>query len=226
MTMLKKLKSLFVVEDENQQNQAAPDVEKTEPTIPSTSGNNKQVQQNIEYDSDSSTPPNQRFVDILLKAIEANNLDGFDYIEFKNSLHSLSKMNMDEPTRYKSAYAMAQTMGTSVDKLVQSGNHYLDVLAKEHNKFQNAVKNQLDSQVNGRKQQITELKSSIESKKKKIAELQKEIEQENKQLDELNNDLTSAAEKVKSTENSFNHAYDSVVKQIKNDIQQMNNYLK
>ncbi len=224
--MLKKLKSLFVVEDENQQNQAAPDVEKTEPTIPSTSGNNKQVQQNIEYDSDSSTPPNQRFVDILLKAIEANNLDGFDYIEFKNSLHSLSKMNMDEPTRYKSAYAMAQTMGTSVDKLVQSGNHYLDVLAKEHNKFQNAVKNQLDSQVNGRKQQITELKSSIESKKKKIAELQKEIEQENKQLDELNNDLTSAAEKVKSTENSFNHAYDSVVKQIKNDIQQMNNYLK
>ncbi len=226
MTMLKKLKSLFVVEDENQQNQAAPDVEKTEPTIPSTSGNNKQVQQNIEYDSDSSTPPNQRFVDILLKAIEANNLDGFDYIEFKNSLHSLSKMNMDEPTRYKSAYAMAQTMGTSVDKLVQSGNHYLDVLAKEHNKFQNAVKNQLDSQVNGRKQQITELKSSIESKKKKIAELQKEIEQESKQLDELNNDLTSAAEKVKSTENSFNHAYDSVVKQIKNDIQQMNNYLK
>ncbi|HPQ21987.1 MAG TPA: hypothetical protein PK147_09065 [Saprospiraceae bacterium] len=224
--MLKKLKSLFVVEDENQQNQAAPDVEKTEPTIPSTSGNNKQVQQNIEYDSDSSTPPNQRFVDILLKAIEANNLDGFDYIEFKNSLHSLSKMNMDEPTRYKSAYAMAQTMGTSVDKLVQSGNHYLDVLAKEHNKFQNAVKNQLDSQVNGRKQQITELKSSIESKKKKIAELQKEIEQESKQLDELNNDLTSAAEKVKSTENSFNHAYDSVVKQIKNDIQQMNNYLK
>ena len=226
MTMLKKLKSLFVVEDENQQNQAAPDVEKTEPTIPSTSGNNKQVQQNIEYDSDSSTPPNQRFVDILLKAIEANNLDGFDYIEFKNSLHSLSKMNMDEATRYKSAYAMAQTMGTSVDKLVQSGNHYLDVLAKEHNKFQNAVKNQLDSQVNGRKQQITELKSSIESKKKKIAELQKEIEQESKQLDELNNDLTSAAEKVKSTENSFNHAYDSVVKQIKNDIQQMNNYLK
>ena len=57
-------------------------------------------------------------------------MEGFDYLEYKQSLQSLEKMNMDNQTRYQSAFAMAQTMGAKAKNLIDSAQYYLKVMQK------------------------------------------------------------------------------------------------
>ena len=80
--------------------------------------------------------------------MEKANIEGFDYLEYKQSLKSLAKMPMDERTRFQSAYAMAQTMGASVGHLIKTAQHYIDILAAEEKKFETALANQKKLQCN------------------------------------------------------------------------------
>ena len=129
--MLKKLKSLFIVEDEDTKatgNPKASQTPKQETSKPTPN------QPSVKVDT-TPTPkgegkPDEKFVNRLLQALEEANLDGFDYLEYKQSLQSIDDMNMDEATMYKSSLAMAKTMGATPEKLVSSAQHYINVLEK------------------------------------------------------------------------------------------------
>ncbi|MEN0051263.1 MAG: hypothetical protein AAF806_29635, partial [Bacteroidota bacterium] len=117
MSMLKNLKSLFIVEEEEASKDNASKVTSSKPK-PQTIPNDAPVIQ--ESQEGKKGKVSSKFTEVLLGSMEKADLEGFDYLEYKKSLQSLAKMPMDEATRYKSAYAMAQTMGVSPDKLVQT----------------------------------------------------------------------------------------------------------
>ncbi len=137
--MFKNLKSLFIEETEDRTKKGQPieqqSVEKT--------GKGKSMTPSASTYRMSATPGkvSTKFMEILFKAMEDNNLDGFDYLEFKQSLKSLEKMLMDEATRFKSAFAMAQRMKATPALLVKTANHYLNILKQEEQKFENASVN-------------------------------------------------------------------------------------
>ena len=226
--MLKKLKALFVVEDEsdkikeenvktNHKNQQKASSESSTPS--------KDVKLEIPVPSDPQGKPDPKFVDVLLKAIEKNNLDGFDYLEYKQALQSLQNMNMDEGTRYKSAFAMAKTMGATPKKLMSSANHYLKVLQDEEKKFREALVNQKTKQIKGREQKITSVESSLKQKKAQIEKLTKEIEDSEKELKSIKDQINKSAAKVESTNERFRLAYNLVIGQIKEDMTKMKSHL-
>ena len=103
--MFKNLKSLFIenVDDGSKKEK----IEEPKPVEKNTK--NKKVTQPVAKAAFQASPGkvSSKFMEILFKAMEDNNLDGFDYLEFKQSLKSLEKMPMDEQTRFKSAFAMA-----------------------------------------------------------------------------------------------------------------------
>ncbi len=231
--MLKKLKSLFIVEDKS--------AKSTENVDEMTEAAADQVQQEQTANDDGmvnsvsapSTKPSApsgkvspKFVDVLLKAIEANNLEGFDYLEFKQSLQNLSAMDMDEQTKYQSAFAMAKTMGVTPSKLVNSAQHYINVLKKEENKFSDALKNQKQKQVVNREQGITQLEEMIVKKQQMIEKLQQEIEADKQKLDKQKTAINESVAKVQATQDGFINAYHSVLGQIQKDIEKMNTYLE
>ncbi|MEL6925050.1 MAG: hypothetical protein AAFO94_13455, partial [Bacteroidota bacterium] len=148
--MLKKLKSLFIIEEEESAPKSSPKketvaAEKTAPEAP--------VATPVTQAAGPGKVSN-KFLQVLLSAMNKANLEGFDYLEYKQSLKSLEKMPMDEKTRYISAFAAAQTMGATPDKLVQAANHYLKVLAQEDKKFEQALINQRSKQVGDKQKQI------------------------------------------------------------------------
>lgn len=228
--MLKKLKSLFVVDDETpnkDQEQMAQDQDKIETApSPDTSEQLADIPEAEEIKMPKDAKPDSKFVNVLLKAIDASNLEGFDYLEYKQSLQSLSKMDMDEPTRYQSAFAMAKTMGATPAKLVDSAQHYIKVLDKENKKFKEALANQRSKQVQGREQKLKNLEASIKQKKQEIAKLTKEIEASQQSLGEVKNAINQASAKVELTNSQFKLAYDSVKNQINSDIERMKTFLK
>ncbi len=228
----KKLKGVFIVEDPNQPTTSQPQ----QNTNPSTAS--KEAAQN-----NSAPPPsvqttykppvssgqgqvNEKFTDALLKAMEAANVEGFDYFEFKQALNNLASMPMDEATRYKSAFAMAQTMGATPTKLVNTATGYLDALKQEDAKFQQAANNQVQSQIGNKQAQIDNFDALIKQKNDQIQKMTQEIEQHKKDMDTLKQDISQASSKVAQTKADFDATYQSLVGQIQKDIDNMKNYLK
>jgi uncharacterized coiled-coil DUF342 family protein len=222
--MFKNLKSIFIEEDEEsgKKGTPTPPPQKREPADDSPPPQAK-VHESKEGEPGRVT---QKFTEILLRAMEANNLDGFDYLEFKQSLKSLEKMPMDEQTRFQSAFAMAQTLGATPEKLVQTAQHYIQVLQKEENKFEEALTNQRTKQIGSKTQEISKLEENIKAKAAQIKKLTQEIEANQKRSEALKTEIKEATQKVDSTKNNFIASYNALIEKISGDIEKMGKYLK
>lgn len=218
--MLKKLKSLFIIEDDsvkaNEVKKSAPiSIQKNDPSS------------NMIMDMDGGKGKvDKKFINILFKAMETNNIEGFDYLEFKQSLKSLQKMEMDEATRFQSAFAMAQTMGATGASLIQTADHYLKVLHKEEQKFAQALSKQQANQIGSKTKAIDNIDKKITQNEQKIAQLNEEIEKQKQKKKSLKVQLEQASSKVNSTKINFMASFEMLTNQIKEDIRSMNKFLK
>lgn len=220
--MLKKLKSLFIVEDDSTKATGNP---KASQTPKQETSKQAPTQPKVKVDT-TPTPkgegkPDEKFVNRLLQAIEEANLEGFDYLEYKQSLQSIDDMNMDEATMFKSSLAMAKTMGATPEKLVSSAQHYIKVLEKEEKKFQDALTNQQQRVVSGRQQTISKMEETIKAKEARIEELKTEIIKDKEALDATQKAAENDASKIHLTKTGFYSAYHIVVDQIKDDLEKM-----
>ncbi|MFZ1749058.1 MAG: hypothetical protein WAU01_02650 [Saprospiraceae bacterium] len=220
--MFHKIKSLFIVEDGTPQ----PSEEKTINTdkqtsdgTPSKIANERPVRSNPI--SDGNGTPDAKFTDLLLKAIESNNMEGFDYLEFKNSLMSLTNVIPDEGMRYKSAFEMAKTMGLTKDKLIQSAGYYINILANEDKKFKEALENQKTKQIAARANQLSEMEKSILQKQQAIEKLNAEIESSKAELDKIKSEIDDAVVKIDVTNQQFVASYHLVHGQIYDDLEKI-----
>jgi hypothetical protein len=231
MDVFKKLKSVFVVDDgkgdpvpeakpQEQENiQAEPSQQPVRPAQKSSAP---------EPTFDSRTlqgkAPDEKFMNILLESIEKANLPGFDYLEYKTSLQSLAKMNMDTATKYQSAMAMAKTMGATPETIVAAANQYLVILKEENQKFSQAVQGQKQKVAQDETDGLSSLQNSIAQKKAQIESLQKEIAQEEANLNKMKAEIGASANKIAETSAKFNQAYVAVTEQIVEDIKNINQY--
>ncbi len=221
--MLKNLKSIFIVEDSEPKKPAAKAKEAPKGGAKKPESTSQPSATPTPARSGKITP---KFTNILLGAMDKVNLDGFDYLEYKKSLQSLQKMNMDEATSYQSAYAMAQTMGATPDHLVKTAQHYLDALTKEEIKFESALANQQQTKIGGQREQQKKLLQSVKDKEAQIIKLQKEIEQHKKAAEKINNAIQNAVNNIETTKNDFVASYQNLTKQISTDMENMKKYLK
>ncbi len=230
--MFKNLKSLFIVENEGESksspSKSQSTAKPTKQSSPKSSPPPSPMTSSTPISGGTASPGKvtDKFNKILFGAMEKNNIDGFDYLEYRQSLQSLKKMDMDEPTRYKSAYAMAQTMGASPDYLIKTAQHYIDVLQKEEDKFGKALQNQRTRQIGEKEQQLKDVNTMIRQKAEQIQKLSKQIEEHQAQIAQLENDVSQASVKVESTKNDFVASYQTIVGQIAKDVENMKQYLK
>lgn len=236
--MFKKLKSLFIVEDENAaatEGKASADAQNkagaksnTAPGAKKATAASSASAATSGYDKNNPPKgkPQEKFVNRLLKALEENNPEGFDYLEYKQAVQNLSNVDMDESTRFKSALAMAKSMGATPDKLISSANMYMKVLSNEEKKFLDAFKNQQSRQVSTQNKDIKQLDDGIKQRQQAIAKMQKEIEAATKALESKKANINQANAKVQATKDGFYVAYHIVTQQIAQDIEKMKTHLK
>jgi hypothetical protein len=111
----------------------------------------------------------------LIKLIEDNNLEGFDYLEFMDSVQKMSAVALPEADKYKLVFTTAQSFGVTVDKLLTAVDHYLKVIEKHKTEFEGHVNNQMDSEIEKRKLRVIELDKETETLNAKIAEISQKI---------------------------------------------------
>lgn len=228
MTMLKKLKSLFIEEDPNapasQEQKDSPETRQTsETTTPETVNTDTE---SISYNTGSVEKVDPKFMDVLFKAIELKNKEGFDYLEFKNSLQSLSKLDMDEVTRYKSAFAVGKTMGLTKEILLQSVQQYISVINEEEKKFKDTLQKQRALQIQGKEEQLKSVEAGIAQKENQIKQLLADIESQKEQLGKIKNEIQEAVVRIDLTNAQFMAAHKSISQQMIGDIQNIKNYIE
>lgn len=167
-----------------------------------------------------------KFYDILFGAMEANNQEGFDYLEYKKSLQTLAKMPMDEQTRYASAFAAAQAMGVTSQKLNDSAQFYLNVLKTEDAKFQESVNAQRQKQIGSKEKAIADLDATIKAKGEQIARLTQEIATHQDDMGKMKAEISEAVVKIETTLSDFHATYSDLTSQIAQDVEKMSKYLK
>lgn len=233
MSVFKKLESLFFVEDESPKSttgkKGKPDplrvktkqTSEAKPTIITKNNPSASTSENI-----SEGKVTEKFMKVLFGALEKNNLDGFDYLEFKKSLRKLEKMPMDEPTRFQSAFAMASTMGATPQNLAETAEFYISILKKEENKFQQALANQRQSQIGNKEAKMDDLDKIIQQKAGQIKKLTQEIEGHQQQKAKLENEISKSTIKVESTKNDFVATLNALVTKIHTDLVNFKKHLK
>ncbi len=164
-------------------------------------------------------------VEFLTKALEKNNLPGFDYLEFKQSLVTLAGMNMDESTAVKSSFATASTLGLTKEKLMQTATHYQQVLNKEKQQFDVALQKQVEQRVAGKQQEVEKLKKQIVQYEEQIKKLQAHIEKSQHTINSADDHIAASKAKIEETQSNFNHAYQSILNEINKDVDNINLYL-
>jgi hypothetical protein len=223
----KNLKSLFVVNEKGNKKAAEPKQKEAAkknktPTKGNTIVRSGEVEEVIHTAPQSTIVEKgevkEAFVEHLLKAIEANNIDGIDYLEFKNTLQSFAKMPMDENLRFQSALTAVKTMGATEQKIFDSAQFYLDILAKEEASFSKAVERGKSQKIDGELQRIEQMKSQRQEKMQLIEKMKVEIEQISKEINGSSEKVMVDQVKIDTKRNHFYASYEFVVNQIKNDI--------
>ena len=164
-------------------------------------------------------------IEFLTRALEKNNLPGFDYIEFKQSLAALSKMDMDIGTAIKSAFATASTVGLTKEKLLESALHYANVIAQEKMQFEKAVEKQIQQKVGSKLKEVAKLKKQVTAQREKIEQLEAQIKASQATIDSADEQVNKATENIKATQSNFENTHRSVLNQIESDIANFEKFL-
>ena len=214
---LSKLKGIFVV-------QTTADGKTVEVTT--TAKPNISTATPVNVASPPTGKVSDKFYDILFGAMETNNQEGFDYLEYKKSLQTLATMPMDEKTRYFSAFAAAQAMGVTSQKLNDSAQFYLNILKSEDAKFQESVNIQRQKQIGSKEKAIIDLDATMKVKGEQIARLTQEIQTHQDDMAKMKAEISDAVIKIETTLSDFHATYSDLTTQIGQDVEKMKLYLK
>jgi hypothetical protein len=169
--------------------------------------------------------PDPEMVKILQDAIEAANLPGFDYIEFRDALVRMAQVPMTEELKFQAVYATAQSM-VSKQGLLDAVDHYLKVIADKATEFQSYVQGVEATEVTAKQESVTKLTTDIEAKAAEISQLTLAIQEKRKQQDALNLEIVQAQQDIQNKKSSFEATRMLVANNLTADRTKIDTYLK
>lgn len=225
--MWKNLKSYFIVEEEGKRStSSAAKKPAGKPSKPSPASPKASPTAPASAPTSISGDINDRFVKVLMEAMEAANLPGFDYLEYKKSLQNLKKMNFTDSVRFQTAFATAQSMGVTPQQLQESAQHYLNTLNAEQKKFSKALAGQRSQQVSDKEGQLKQIDAEVGRQEAKIKELQAQIEQAKAKQAKLRKTIQGSVDKLAKTQADFETTFKIITDGIEQDKVHMAEFLK
>jgi chromosome segregation ATPase len=167
----------------------------------------------------------EKSVEYIAKAIEKANLPGFDYLEFRMAIDNLKKINLDEITAIKSAYATMSTMGLTKEKIIETASHYKGVLIKEREQFDAASQKQQTLKIGQNLQQVGDLQRKVADNEAKIKQLQEENEAARTKIRELDYERENASAKIEEAKSKYVFAHQSIMNLMEHDLENIRQYL-
>lgn len=222
--MLDKLKSLFIIQEEDDKTKKKETEKLSQKEVKVTTPTKKKLVKTV-VQSEKGTL-NKKIMTKLLTVLSDSNLEGFDYIEFKNAIKALETMPMDEKTKYRSAFATAQTIGVTVPKLLETVEYYQGVLNNENDQFSNALNQQVELKVGDKQSEIESYEGMIKAKTHEVTKLTEDIAKHQKMIASLQSKIEEDTVHIQKTRVDFETTFDKLMHQINEDVEKIELYLK
>jgi len=166
--------------------------------------------------------------DKLSEAIERENLEGNDFLEFMQALQNLSSLNVDENNKFNMVFTTLSTSagGMTKEYLVNSIAHYIKVLENEKNIFTGEMQKATTQMVDEALTEAERLNELAAHKAELIQSLQAEIEGINENVRDLNQNAEESKFKIAKKEADFNATLAQLKEQLATYETKINNYIK
>ena len=217
--MLKNLKSLFIVTEEEQKNSNA-ETKSTNQTVAAA----PPIVQSPPIDPKGKV--DNSILNKLFQALEDNNQPGFDYFEFRKAILSLNPLPMDEATKFQSTYATATTVGATLEKLLESIEFYKKVMQNEENNFTKAIKEQTSVNIKDKAAEKEKINASIKEKSDRIFKLTEEIRLHESDVLKITASIEASEMKIKETSLNFERSLNVIKSQMEQDSIKLKQYIK
>lgn len=160
----------------------------------------------------------------FMKLIEENNMEGYDYFEFRNAIENMKAVIPGEAERFKAAYAAVASL-VKVDKLILSIDFYLSKIDAKKKEFDEYVTSVVAQKVTGKEEQAKSLDEKIIKTNEAIAKLNEDIGKLQEERTKLLNESVAEKAKIETVRNGFVSTYNKVVAEINSDKTKIKTYL-
>lgn len=166
--------------------------------------------------------------DKLSVAIEENNLDGNDFLEFMQSVNKMSAVVMDESTKFNAIFATLTTSsgGMTKEHLVESISHYISVLENEKKIFTNEMSSAYSEMVTKKEEYSEQLTKTAQDKAEQINKLTQEIQEINETISTSNAEAEQAKVSIAQKQANFDVTVQQLEGQISDYKTKIEKYIK
>lgn len=149
--------------------------------------------------------------------IEANNQEGFDYLEFAKNINN--SLPLTEEQKYQAAGQILSSMKIDVNIILMSANLYIKRIDEYKDKFD-------VSMARSKEEEISKKQESIANKQKLIQQLTVQIQEESGNIQRMTEEIDVSNNKLKAHETAFNRAVDNRKSLINLHINNIKTYLQ
>jgi len=166
----------------------------------------------------SPLPEHEQYFERLIDEANAKNplFQGTDYKEFVDSKVDIDDIQ-DEALRYKTAYNVLKSTGLTKEKLLSTGQEYLNLIGRDLNTFQSAHAQQYQKEVRQKELLIQKKAEELQALTQRLNTLKAEINQ-------ITQDINLTKDKLNTTKNSFLLAGENKQKEIQTELQKIAQY--
>lgn len=160
----------------------------------------------------TTTETDSKYEDQILKAVRNADLPGPDFLELSEAVKKLRELNSNLSLEdcLKNAFAILSSTGLTKDQAIKTGDHYLEVLLKEEERFGNSILNALQAKVNTPLSEIEDFKKQKTELQNQLVEIQQKIENYNQQIELKTKDVEIAKEKLSLNKAKFKNTLNKV----------------
>lgn len=240
MSFLKQLLTPFIEFDEDKKKeQAKPNEPARSPSAPVTPSSEEKTEHPLITGSDPAIntpnqiptysptgtiagplPEHEQYFEKLIDEANITNpfFHGTDFKEFVDSKVDIDDIT-DENIRYRTAFNVLKSTGLTKEKLLSTGQEYLNLIGRDLNAFQSAHAQQYKKEVGEKEQLIQKKAQELQSLSQRLNILKSEINQ-------LTQDINLTKDKLNTTKNSFLLAGEKKQNEIQTELQKIVQYFK
>jgi uncharacterized protein YukE len=198
------------------------DVNAQHPLITGSTSNVKSASQVPTYSAGGTlTGPLPEHVEYFEKLIDDANatnpaFQGTDFKEFVDSKVDIDDIQ-DEAIKYRTAYNVLKSTGLTKEKLLSTGQEYLNIIGRDMNAFQGAHAMKYQKEVRQKEQQIQKKAEELQAITQRINALKAEINQ-------LTQDINLTKDNLNTIKNSYLLAGENKQQEIQTELQKIVQY--
>ena len=173
-----------------------------------------------------ATADTEKFASHFDSLFDQANLPGPDYYEFSKMVAAINAPGMAEDTKMTAAFTGLGIQGLTKQKLLDSANQYIAIIDEDSRKFEDALKNKIDTELEARKKKASSIAEKIKQTEELIKKMQDEMQQDRLQIDVINKEVAEQEAAISSKVTGYRTASEARKQMIAADIQKINTYLK